>query len=529
MRRRDVIIGGAAATAALTGAPTVQAGPPAALPARAALIEAARKLGDAPYREAGTRLSPPFDALDYDSYRGVRPIAGRAAQLPLGHGFAADLLPPGWLFDDPVTVTLPGDDTARRFDPLHFSYDPRHFPDGGPKDAGAGMAFSGVRLSYPLNAAGQRDELIVLQGASYFRALARGTVYGLSARALGLGTGGPAPEEFPVTRHISVFGTEPGRIVLGCLIDAPRAAAALIADIAPGTEGAPATVMDCSLHLFAREPLADAGIAPLTSMFQHGDIGPGAVDDFRPAVHDSDVLVVDNGAGERLWRPLNNPARVQVSAMLDNGPRRFGLVQSADSFARFRDEEGAYHRRPSAMVEPRGDWGAGAVMLLEIPTLDEYADNVVAFWRPAETLQPGREHRFAYRLHWLPPGPPDLPRQGGAPALLPLRSASGIEPTARAGRLYVIDFAAPRGTGARAPDPEALRLEVDADPGVTISGASLYALSEGPGGLRASFVLTPDAAAKAADLRVRLRAADNGEAAAPVWLHRWTRARDGGP
>jgi glucan biosynthesis protein len=42
------------------------------------------------------------------------------------------------------------------------------------------------------------------------------------------------------------------------------------------------------------------------------------------------------------------------------------------------------------MVEPLGDWGAGAVMLLEIPTRDEYADNIVAFWRPAAPLLPGQ-------------------------------------------------------------------------------------------------------------------------------------------
>ena len=61
----------------------------------------------------------------------------------------------------------------------------------------ATWAFPGLRLRHRLNAPDRWDDVLVLQGASYFRALARGTVYGLSARALSLGTGGPGPEEFP--------------------------------------------------------------------------------------------------------------------------------------------------------------------------------------------------------------------------------------------------------------------------------------------------------------------------------------------
>ncbi len=491
-----------------------------------AMIATARRLAETPHAPPENLLQPPFDALTYDSYRAVRPRAGGAAQIPLGGPFQADLLPPGWLFRDPVTVQLPGAAQQHPFDPALFDFAPRYFPDGPPRMDAADMGFSGLRLTAPMNAPDQRDEIVVIQGASYFRALARDTAYGLSARALALGTGGPAPEEFPVTRHITIFGADAASVQLGCLIDSPRAAAALICDLRPGREGAPDTVMELSLHLFARQALEDAGIAPLTSMFQHSDLGPGFIDDFRPAVHDSDVLVIDNGAGERLWRPLANPAQLQMSAFGDDGPRRFGLLQSPDRFERFRDAEGAYDRRPSAMVEPLGDWGPGAVMLLEIPTIDEYADNIVAFWRPAAALQPGHAHRFDYRLRWQPPGPQALPRGAQDLPLLPLRSASGVEPVNRAGRLFVIDF--PAVAGAEAPDPAALRLDIDADPGAKIDGQALYVLTPERGTLRASFVLTPDDGVDLAELRLRLRRRDSGALVAPVWLFRWTRARDGG-
>jgi periplasmic glucans biosynthesis protein len=517
MRRRAVLVQGAAALALplLAGraarAQGAQTGPEG-------LIAAARALAQAPHAPDRPALPPPFDALTYDSYRGIRPLPGRSAGLPLGAGFEADLLPPGWLFRDRVQLALPGID-LRAFDPALYALDPRYFPDALAGDW-AGMGFSGLRLRYPLNAPDRHDDLLVLQGASYFRALAPGSAYGLSARGLALGTGGPGPEEFPVTRRIEVWGTDAGALHLGCLIDSPRTSAALILRLAPGADQ---TVMDCALHLFPRVALADAGIAPLTSMFQHSDLGPAAIDDFRPAVHDSDALVIDNGAGERLWRPLANPDAVQMSAFADAAPRRFGLVQIPTDFARFQDAEGAYHHRPSAVVEPRGDWGPGAVMLLEIPTGDEYADNIVAFWRPAAPLEPGRAHRFDYRLRWLPPGPDALPQGAQDLPWRPLRSASGVEPVTRAGRLFVVDFAGQPG----APHPDVLRLDIGGGAAPLIGGQALYPL---PGGaLRASFVLTPDAGTDSAEIALRLRHADTGAVVAPVWLFRWTRARGGGP
>jgi periplasmic glucans biosynthesis protein len=481
-----------------------------------AMVAAAKALAEQDFRPPPRQLLAPFDALDFDSYRGIRPRAGYAGDLPLGEQFRADLLPPGWLFPEPVYIALPGHDT--RFKPEVFTYDPRLVtppaPGAGQDTHSADMGFSGLRLRTPLNHPERWDEVLVLQGASYFRALARDTVYGLSARALALGTGGPVPEEFPVTRAIRVFAAG-SQVQFGCLIDSARASAALIATLTPGG----VTRMDCALHLFARETLSDAGIAPLTSMFQHNGLGPARIDDFRPGVHDSDVLLIDNGAGERLWRPLANPASLQMSAFVDNGPRGFGLIQSKTSFADFQDAEGAYQRRPSAWVAPRGDWGRGAVMLLEIPTMDEFADNIVAFWRPETPLARG-PHRFDYELSWRAPGPDVLEDQRYP--LVPVRAGSGIEPNDKLGRLFVLDFATMSGHQlATLPD-----MSVTAGPGTVIDGTALYAVADRPGVIRASFVLTPDAGTDSTELRLQLQDAA-GAAMAPVWLYRWTRRADG--
>lgn len=490
----------------------------------AALIDLARARAAAPYAPDRPALQPPFDALTYDSWRGIRPRPGGAGRIPLGGDWVGEVLPPGWLFPDPVAVDLPGQDGPIPFDAGLFTYDPRYHPDP-PQGPMPGMGFSGLRLMAPINAADRLDEVLVLQGASYFRALARGSAWGLSARALALGTGGGAPEEFPVTRRIVVFAAETGRLHLGALIDSPSAAAALIATVRHGTMEAPETVMDCALHLFPRRALTEAGIAPLTSMFLTNALGPARIDDFRPEVHDSDLLLIDTGGGERLWRPLSNPLRPHLSAFADAGPRRFGLVQTADAFDRFRDAEALYHRRPSAWVEPLGDWGPGAVMLLELPAQDEFADNIGAFWRPAAPLAPGVEHRFAYRLTWAPTGLEALPSGAQDFPLIPARAASGLEPVRREGRLYVIDH---RPTGRPHPPPEALELAIDA-PGGTVTGTALYPLGPEPGTLRASFVLIPDPGSDLIELRLALRRRADGGHESPVWLHRWDRSAQGGP
>jgi glucans biosynthesis protein len=242
------------------------------------------------------------------------------------------------------------------------------------------------------------DEAVVFQGASYFRAVARDTLYGLSARGLAIGTAGPEPEEFPLFTAFWVEEPEPGArtLRLYALLDGPSVSGAYAFAVTPGAE----TVMEIDSRLFPRVDVATAGVAPLTSMYFFGPESRKGVDDFRDAVHDSHGLRMINGAGERLWRPLRNPSTVELSAFADENPRSFGLIQRFRDFEHFQDAEARYEQRPSAWVEPTAPWGRGAVMLAEIPTNDEFLDNIVTFWRPEEPLRAGAEHAFAYRLVW---------------------------------------------------------------------------------------------------------------------------------
>jgi glucans biosynthesis protein len=86
------------------------------------------------------------------------------------------------------------------FHPRYFPYPEGRAPEGLAEDHG----FSGIRFRHPINRPGVWDEAVVFQGASYFRAVARDTLYGLSARGLAIGTAGPEPEEFPL---FTAFGS----------------------------------------------------------------------------------------------------------------------------------------------------------------------------------------------------------------------------------------------------------------------------------------------------------------------------------
>jgi glucans biosynthesis protein len=159
-------------------------------------------------------------------------------------------------------------------------------------------------------------------------------------------------------------------------------------------------MMDVHCDLFFRASPGRLGVAPLTSMYWYGENQRDHAPDWRPEIHDSDGLSLWTGKGERIWRPLVNPPAVQVNAFADQTPKGFGLIQRDRDFADYQDDSAFYQKRPGIWVEPKGDWGAGAVELVEIPTNDEIHDNIVAYWRPAQAPKPGDALAFDYRLYW---------------------------------------------------------------------------------------------------------------------------------
>src|SRR3546814_7980052 len=96
-------------------------------------------------------------------------------------------------------------------------------------------------------------------------------------------------------------------------------------------------VMDIEAEVHPRRTIERLGFAPLTSMYWFSDKAKETMVDWRPEVHDSDGLAMWTGAGERIWRPLNNPDRIAISSFRDENPRGFGLSQRDRHFDHYLD------------------------------------------------------------------------------------------------------------------------------------------------------------------------------------------------
>lgn len=467
---------------------------------RAGLIRRAGMMAARPFRP---RPTVPQDWLDlsYEQYQTMWFRSRDALWSDTDRPYNVDFFHPGLYFPRPIRVNTVENGEAR---PFAFDLSLFDRTDKAPElSIDDTLGYSGLRLRTELDQPGLKNEFCVFQGASYFRAIGIGQTYGLSARGLALKTGDPMGEEFPDFTEFWLEAPEPGQrnIVLHALLDGPSVCGAYRFDITPGAE----CVMEVEAALFAREELGHVGLGPLTSMFLYDQTNRTRFDDFRPAVHDSDGLMIRNGAGEVIWRPLANPRRLQVSSFVDDSPRGFGLMQRARRFDDFADLEALYHRRPGIWVEPRGDWGRGAVTLVEIPADQEIYDNIVAYWRPAETFAPGQRVDLAYRLTWG-----EAPQRTALPRVV--NTAMGAH-TFGQGRLAVIDFEAHQVFD----DLEALTVITQSPHVATSSGV----LQRNPatGGARLAFSFDPGKRSMV-ELRAQLR---RGRAAASeVWLYRWT-------
>lgn len=372
----------------------------AAMPAAAFdfddVAKRAAQLAERPYKAPSVTLPKTLQNLTYDQYRDIRFKPAMALWRNAGVPFEVQLFHPGLYYDQPVKISevVQGQPREIRFNADFFDYGQNKVD----KAALSGLAFAGFRVHFPLNNAKYKDEVLVFQGASYFRALGRDQRYGLSARGLAIDTALPSGEEFPRFVEFWLERPEPGAkdITIYALLDSKRVAGAYRFVVTPGNE----TVTLVKSRLFLRENVTKLGLAPLTSMYFHGENQAAVARDYRPEVHDSDLLLIQSGTGEWITRPLVNPRRLLVTSFSLTNPVGFGLMQRDRSFDNYQDLEARYEMRPSAWVEPRGQWGAGRIELVQIPTPDETNDNIVAFWVPDTAPVPKKPFDFEYRIRW---------------------------------------------------------------------------------------------------------------------------------
>ncbi len=464
------------------------------------VVDLARSLSEQPM-QAPQKAPEALNGMDYETYRQINFQQNQAVWGNSPTKFSIQLFAPGFLYQDLIEIDAV--ENGRAF-PIEVKPDSFTTPNDEINQLITQVGkYAGLRLHYPINRNEYKDEFIVFQGASYFRAVSRGQNYGVSARGLAIDVAQPTGEEFPMFRHFWIErpSTSQEAIVVHALLDSKRVTGAYRFGIYPGSP----TRVDVEATLFPRDNIEHVGLAPITSMYMfNGSLNHSRTEDFREAVHDSEGLQIQTGKDEMLWRPLNNPENLQISAFMDQSPKGFGLIQRHRRFADYQDLEANYQNRPSMWIKPLNDWGEGHVELVEIPSNSEANDNIVAYWQPKGGLKKGEPFTYSYRLTM----PNDTPVLAGKPHVV--RSAQGNK-LQNDNEEVVIDF-----NNINITDINTIAVEASISSGEIIEAH--VAPNPYQNGVRAYVTFDPNAA-NSAELRVQLQ--QEGKPLAATWLYRW--------
>jgi glucans biosynthesis protein len=390
------------------------------------------------------------DKLDYDKYREIefRHEDALWANQPLP--FRVEFFHPGYRFQEPIHVN---EFTLTYVQPVRFVQDWFNYRSLKlPKQVPADTGYAGFKVLYPLNESNKWDELGAFLGASYFRVLGKGQSYGQSARGLALDCGETdRPEEFPIFTDWWLGKPSQGedRLKMYAILDSVSCVGAYRFVVIPGQT----TVVDVDAILYFREgdkvravnpnrkPIKTIGIAPFSSMFWFGKASERRFDDYRPEVHDTDGLLVKMANGEVLWRPLVDPTNMSHQVFATKGINGFGLIQRDRNFSHYQDLFNGYFKTPSVWVRPNDDWKEGEIHLLELPTTDEWQDNIAAFWNPKEQPAPLQPFKFSYSLLW---GTNENDMKLNFDRDHVIATRIGLDPRDPKIREFAIDFAGPK-------------------------------------------------------------------------------------
>lgn len=463
----------------------------------------ARAVANAAYVKPEASLPAELRELSYAQYQNIRFRPDHAHWRGKGLPIELAFFHRGMRFEQPVKINEVTREGVRE---IRYSADAFDFGANKiPLDKLKGLGFAGFRIHYPVNTPKVKDEVLVFLGASYFRALGRGQVYGLSARGVAVNTGEASGEEFPRFSEFWVVRPLPGarEFTIYALLDSPRLAGAYRFILKPGVE----TAIEVTARLYPREKIVKLGVAPLSSMYFFGENQRPGHEDYRPEVHDSDGLSVATGEGEWIWRPLVNPKRLLITSFSTRRLAGFGLQQRDRQFSNYEELATRYDARPSVWIEPRGEWGAGRVELVQIPTPDETNDNVMAYWVPETASRKGEPLTLQYRILW------QKESESRPPLMWVMQSRRGPDRLHRQDNTiaFNVDFAGgpvsaaptPRRSPALASDDGALEATTHVDGNATVVSSRIER-NEVSGGWRLSLVLRRVDASKPTELRAYL-------------------------
>lgn len=360
------------------------------------VVDKARALAGQPY-QAPVEVPQFLRELTYNQYQEIRFNPEASLWSESESKFQVMMASPGTYYGHAVAIN---EINSEGVQPVPFEKANFNYPnDTLAKRIPADLGYAGFRLTYPMETATVQNQFLSFAGASYFRGVGKNNRFGVSARGIAIDTGLRSGEEYPafIEYWLERPPADANSMVVYSLLNGPSVTGAYRFQVFPGE----VTRVEVTATLFMRREVGLLGIAPLTSMFYYGENTPRPHGEWRPQVHDSDGLLVNNGvSGEWLWRPLINPHSLRMSYLQTEDIRGFGLLQRNSDFAGFEDLEARYEKRPSAWVETKGDWGKGEVVLVQIPSRAETNDNIVAFWRPTEPVGAGGEFTREYTLHF---------------------------------------------------------------------------------------------------------------------------------
>jgi glucans biosynthesis protein len=359
------------------------------------VVGQAKTLASKPYREPD--LIPQFmREISYEEFQRIRFKTDKSLWRANDSRFQVALLAPGNDYIHTTKLNIVNVDGVKPvpFQKDFFDYGNEDFAKRVPADLG----FAGFNLTFPLDKPDARNHFLVFAGASYFRGVGKGNNFGLSARGIAVDTAMNSGEKFPSFVEYWLVKPTPKakQMTFFALLDGESLTGAYQFTVMPGQP----TRVDVKTVLFARHDIDLTGIAPLTSMFHYGENTQRPPGNWRPEVHDSDGLLIQNGTDEWLWRPLLNPRDLQVESFAVENPKGFGLLNRDKRFESYQDAQARYDSRPSAWVNIKDAWGAGRIVLVQIPTKDETNDNIVAFWTPSAQVKEGMRLDLNYQLNF---------------------------------------------------------------------------------------------------------------------------------
>src|ERR1041385_5629374 len=149
----------------------------------------AQHLAQEPYREPKAQVPDWLLKITYDQWRDIRFRADQTLWRDQHLPFQVQFFHPGLYYNRTIVLNVVDVKGVRplAFSPSQFDYGHNDFASKVPQDLG----YAGFRIHAPIKTPSYYDEVIVFLGATYFRAVGKEQVFGLSARGLAVDTALP--------------------------------------------------------------------------------------------------------------------------------------------------------------------------------------------------------------------------------------------------------------------------------------------------------------------------------------------------